>query len=144
MLNLSIGVVSMHVNFYALDTHVEFYMSRDNLLLSGAAPIRHCLLRVQSEEEPLLIEFLTTIADVFTQFAYLETVVIETGPGVYDVQILTDSLRKVNRVVVQHRTTDDGHKLALQAKNSPSCSTSAGLLSPFWCLQEDAENWEDW
>lgn len=137
----------MHIGIVSL-LHVEFHASQDDTQHSGAARIHHCLLRAQdSNDVQVLTNGLTTIGDTFTHFAYLETVVLEIGYELEldDVQSLAEALRKAcgAGVTVRYRTCEEAHKLALQAKKSPSSrSTSAGLLSPFWCLQEHVPNWE--
>ena len=116
-------------------------MSQDNLQHSGAARIHHCLLRVCGNSDmKALTKGLTTIGNTFAHFAHLETIVLEIGYRLwtYNVQSLIEALRKVSRVEVQHRTSDEGHKLALQAKKTRSHSKSTGLLSPFWCWEQDS------
>lgn len=137
----------MHTSGQGPSLHVEFHASQDDSLHFGAARIHHCLLRVHdSDNVQALTEGLSTIGDAFTTLAFLETVVLETDRTLETdhVQPLLEALRKVCGVDVQHRTCDETHKLALQAKKSPSRSTGAGLLSPFWCLHEHVDYWEDW
>ena len=119
------------------------HASQDNSQHSGAARIHHCLLRVTySEAVQKLIKGLQSTGDIFVHFAHLETVVLETGHKLKsdDVQLLTEALRKVCRAEVRHRTCDEAHKLALDAKKGAAYSPGAGLLSPFWCL---GDNWWD-
>ena len=87
-----------------------------------------------------------TLGDALAQFAHLETIVLETcyRLGVDDAQALLKSLRKACRVEVQHRTCEEAHQVALQAKKSPDRSVGAGLLSPFWCLKEHGAKWRSW
>lgn len=131
-----------------MSLQVEFHVSlEDDSLHLGAARIHHCLLRVQdSWNVEGLTKGLTTIGDIFAHFVYLETVVLETGRGLEtdDVQPLIEALRKVCRVDVRRRTSDEAHELALQVKKNSSRFMSAGLLSPFWCLQEHTEDWKSW
>ena len=132
---------------------IEFHASQDDLRHSGTACIHHCLLRVHhdgSRDMRLLVEGLAAVGDNFAhwQFVYLETVVLETSYrlNIDGVQALNEALRKVcgAGVTVQHRTFEEAHGLALRAQKDPSRhgSTSTGLLSPVWCLQEHALNWE--
>lgn len=138
------------MNFFedpSKSVHIEFHASQRDPRHSGAACIHHCLLRVQSSDDvPVLAEGLTTIGDAFAHFAYLETIVLETGRelGTDSVQSLTKVLRKGSMAEVRHRTCDEAHKLALQAKKSPSRCTSAELLSTFWCLREYNWQWNEW
>ena len=83
---------------------------------------------------------LKALGETLAQFAYLETVVLETGHwfDIDKVPSLLELLRNTCGADVQHRTFEGAHKLALQAKKSPSRSTGWGLLSPFWCLEERA------
>lgn len=123
--------------------HVEFHASHN------AGHIGHCLLRVYDHNGTrALTDDLITLGDTFVHFSHLETVVLETSRGleIDEIQTSTERLRKVCRpeVVVQHRTCDDAHKLALEAKESASRPSNAGLLSPFWCLQEGAKDWNNW
>ena len=136
----------MHADL-RLSPQVEFHTSQDDSQRPRAARIHHCLLRVQKiEDMQALTKNLTTISDTLSQFVHLETIVLETGHElkIDNVQLLIDALRKVSRVEVQHRTCDDGHKLALQVKKSPARSMSAELLSPLWCLKEYTWRWDDW
>lgn len=124
-----------------------FYVEFHNSQHSGY--IHHCLLRVYDNSgAQALTKDLTTLGDTFVHFSHLETVVLETSHELKpdDVESSTKRLRDVCRpeVVVQHRTCDDGHKLALEAKESASRSTNAGLLSPFWCLRESVKDWDKW
>lgn len=128
---------------------IEFHASQDAWRQPGAACIHHCLLRIKREHGPgseLYPKGLKSFSDILARFAYLETVVIETVDGFEtdDVQPLIEALRKFSMVEVQCRTFDGAHKLALEAKKNPSHSTSTGLLSPFWCLQRDTDEWDRW
>lgn len=125
--------------------HFEFHASQDKWQHLDAACIHHCLLRVFDRNgAQALAGDVTKIGNSLAQFTYLETVVLETGNRLEmdDVQSLIEALRKVITAEVQHRTCDEAHKLALQAKKSPSRPITAGLLSPFWCLQEHVEKWD--
>ena len=124
--------------------HVEFHASQDN-----AGHIRHCLLRVYDHNGArALTDDLITIGDTFTHFTHLQVVVLETSHELQanDVESSIERLRRVCRpeVVVQHRTCNDAHKLALEVKERASRSANAGPLSPFWCLQESAKDWDKW
>ena len=135
----------MHIGSVVPSLHIELHISRDDSLHLGAARIHHCLLRVKySGSVQILTEGSTAIGDLFAHSAYLETVVVETGLRFKTdhVQALIDALREGCTVEVHNRTSDEAHELALQAEKSPSRSISAGLLSPYWCLQERAEDWE--
>ena len=79
---------------------------------------------------------LKALCETLAQFTLLDSVVLETSHrfDIDKVPSLVELLRNTCRADVQHRTSDDAHKLALQAKKSPSCFTGGGLLSPFWCL----------
>ena len=106
-------------------------MSQDNSQHSGAARIHHCLLRVpDAEVAQKLTKGLQSNSDIFAHFAYLETVVLETGYKfkIEDVQSLTEALRKVCRAEVRHRTCEEALKLALDAKKGAAYSPGAGLL----------------
>ena len=99
-----------------------------------------------SDDVRVFTDGLQTIGDTFARFAYLETVVLETGYalGAKHVPPLLEVLRKVCRADVRHRTSAEAHELALQVKKSPSRSMSAGLLSPLWCLQGHTKQWKNW
>lgn len=129
-----------------LSCQVEFYASQDNSLHPRATCIRHFLLRLQEIGDVEALKKLITIGDTLTRFADLETIVLEIGYRLwpYNFQSLIGALRNVSGVNVQRRTSDQSYKLALQAKEYPSRSTNVELLSPFWCLQEHASNWDDW
>ena len=117
--------------------HVEFYTTQDNSLHPRAARIHHCLLRVfNSDSAQALTKGLTTIGNTFTRFAYLETIVLETSHklAIGDIDSLIEALQKASRADVQHRSFEEGHKLALQAKMGTARSPDTGLLSPFWCV----------
>lgn len=120
-------------------------MSQDDSQYSGAARIHHCLLRVtRGKFEEALIEGL---AALFARLAYLKTIVLETSHsswGDHDVQSVTEALRKVCKAEVEHRTCEEAHKLALQAKKNSARPPGAALLSPFWCLQTHADSWRAW
>ena len=84
------------------------------------------------------------LGDSFAQdLADLQTVTLETSDELKSdpVQVLLESLRSTCRVPVRHRTCGEAHKVALQAKQSPSRSGGAGPLSPFWCLEREAPVW---
>ena len=89
---------------------------------------------------------LKALGETLAQFAYLETVVLETSHqfDIDKVPSLVELLRNTCRADVQHRTSDDAHKLALQAKKSLSCSTGGGVLSPFWFLEKHERRWDYW
>ena len=134
--------------------HIEFHSRQDDPHHSGAARVHACLLRVSGYESGYetvqkLEETggLKALGETLAQFMLLETVVLETSYG-FDIGIevppLLESLRDTCWANVQHRTCEDAHKLALQAKKSPSCSTGGGLLSPFWCLKDDVWRWDNW
>ena len=145
--NASTGVASVHTDYPGPSLQVEFHVSQDDSLHLGAARIHHCLLHLHdSDDVRALRGDLTAIGDLFSHFAYLETVVLEIGHELEtdNVQPLIEALRKVCRADVRHRTSEEAHELALQAKKSPSRSFSAVLLSPFWCLQEHVHWWEHW
>ena len=115
---------------------------------SGAARVHACLLRVWKYETVPELEkagSLKALGETLVQFAYLETVVLETRHqfDIDKVPSLLELLRNTFRADVQHRTCNDAHKLALQAKKSPSRFTGGGLLSPFWCLKEHVWRWSD-
>ena len=84
------------------------------------------------------------LGDTLNQFPCLETVVVESHHKLEEapIQSLLGSLRKVCKanVEVQHRTCDEAHKIAVQAKED---STIAGLLSPYWC-QDMSHNGVTW
>ena len=125
----------------------EFHANQDTAQHPGATCINHCLLRVWDRSYiRAATEALTAIGDAFTGFAYLQTMVLETSHELDtdDVQSLTKALRKALGVAIQHRTSEEAHKLALRAKKSYSLSASEGLLSPFWCLQEHVKEWDQW
>lgn len=125
--------------------NLEFHTSHADWRHPGVACIHHCLLRVDDSKD--LMKILTEIGDTFPRFAYLETVVLETSRTLLadDVQPLLEALRKVcDGVEVQLRTADEAHKIALEAKESPSHSTSIGLLSPFWCVEGFVGIWDSW
>ena len=127
---------------------IEFHSRQDDPHHSGAARVHVCLLRVRYEtvRELKKTGSLKALGETLAQFAYLETVVLETGHrfDIDKVPPLLELLRNTCGAGVQHRTCDDAHKLALRAKNSPSRSTGEGLLSPFWCLERHVELWDDW
>ena len=127
--------------------HIEFHLRQDDSHHSGVARIHACLLRVRTYETARELEkSLVAVGETLAQLTLLETVVLETSQEV-DVErlpSLLESLRKTCRAEVQHRTCDEAHKLALQAKNSPSRSTGGGLLSPFWCLEKHVYTWDVW
>ena len=129
--------------------HIEFHSRQGDPHHSGAARVHACLLRVWQYETVQELEGtggLKALGETLAQFAYLETVVLETG-HLFDndkVPLLLELLRDICGADVQHRTCDDAHKLALQAKNSPSRSTGGGLLSPFWCLKKHVLRWDEW
>lgn len=83
-----------------------------------------------------LTKGLTAIGNTFTRFAYLETIVLETSHklAIGDSNSLIEALQKASRADVQHRSFEEGHKLALQAKKGTARSPDMGLLSPFWCV----------
>ena len=129
--------------------HIEFHSRQHDSHHSGAAREVHaCLLRVWQYETVQKLEEtggLKALGETLAQFAYLETVVLETSHefDIDEVPSLLESLRSTCRADVQHRTCEDAHKLALQAKDSPSRSTGGGLLSPFWCGQGvDTNEWQ--
>lgn len=143
LLNTPTGVAFV----YAGGLQVEFHANQVDWRHPGVARIHHCLLRVDNTDTDDLKKGLTTIGNTFLSFAYLETVVLETGYEVdaEDVQSLMEALRKVcGGVELQHRTADQAHKLALQAKKSSSHSASGGLLSPYWCLEAYVQEWSNW
>ena len=96
---------------------------------------------MQKLEEP---GSLKALCETLAQFTYLETVVLETSHrfNIDKVPSLLELLHDTCGADVQHRTCEDAHKLALQAKKSPSRSTGGGLLSLFWCLEE--RGWQLW
>ena len=128
--------------------HIEFHSRQHDSHHSGAARVHACLLRVWQYETVQKLEEtggLKTLGETLAQFAYLETVVLETGSSPFDIDkvpSMLESLRNTCGAHVQHRTCDSAHKLALQAKESPSRSTGGGLLSPFWCGHVGA--WKNW
>ena len=132
------------------ELYIEFHSRQVDPHHSGAARVHACLLRVVRNyvtgENLESTESLKAIGETLVQFTYLETVVLETGHrfDIDKVPSLLESLRNTCGADVQHRTCDDAHKLALQAKKSPSRSTGAGLLSPFWCLKKLWWRWDNW
>ena len=129
--------------------HIEFHSRQGDSHHSGAARVHACLLRVWQYATVLELEkagSLKALGETLAQFAYLETVVLETRHqfDIDKVPSLLESLRNTRGADVQHQTCDDAHKLALQAKKSPSRSTGGGLLSPFWCLGRYRYNWDMW
>ena len=130
---------------------IEFHSRQGDPHHSGAARIHACLLRVRDYETVLNLEkteSLKALGETLAQIAYLETVVLETGRwfDINKVPSLLESLRDTCGADVQHRTCDDAHKLALEAKKCPSHSTGGRLLSPFWCSDSefDEYGWEKW
>ena len=89
---------------------------------------------------------LKALRENLAQFAYLETVVLETGRQlmVEDIEALLEALRAGSRADVQHRTCDDGLRLALGVKTDTDGDADARLLSPFWCLKTHVRIWEHW
>ena len=89
---------------------------------------------------------LKALGETLAQFAYLETVILETS-DLFDIDTvpsLLESLRNTCGADVQHRICEDAHELALQAKKSPSRSIGGGLLAPFWCLDKHVRYWSGW
>ena len=129
----SAAVISTQIGFFLF---VEFHARQDDPQRLGASRVHHCLLRTESNfDTETLLKNSQSLADILNRFRFLETVVFEAGARLEatTVQSLLEALRKACRVEVQHRTYDEGHKLALQAKKSSSWSSDMGLLSPFWC-----------
>ena len=129
--------------------HIEFHSRQDDPHHSGAARIQACLLRVRNYDTVEKLEetgSLKALGETLAQFAYLETVVLETSHqfDIDKVPSLLELLRDTCGADVQHRTCEDAHKLALQAKKSPPHSTGGGLLSPFWCLEKYVRHWVVW
>ena len=147
LLNASTGVASVYMSSGPEDAPViEFHARQISRRHSGAARVHHCLLRIKSDSPGLYPKGLKPpFGNIISRFAYLETVVVETGRGFEtdDVQSLIEALHdsEGGGVEVQHRTSDEAHKLALQAKKSPSRSMGA---SPFWCLQWNTDEWDKW
>ena len=118
--------------------HLEFHVRHDDSHPASAAYIRHCLLRVHAGNSVLqLEEELAAIGGAFRHFAYLETVVLETGGGVEPetAELLLEALRGACSVEVRHRSCSESYAAARLAKESPSPVTSTDLQSPFWYLQ---------
>lgn len=126
---------------------IEFHACQDAWRHPGVACIHHCLLRIVSDGAELDPKGLKPpFGGILARFAYLEIVVLETHHKFKtdNVQPLIEALREGCTVEVHHRTFDEAHKLALEVKKGPSHSTSAGLLSPLWCLQRFANLWDKW
>ena len=83
---------------------------------------------------------LASLGDTLVRFAHLESVVLETSSmlSADETQGLLNALREASGVEVQHRTCDQAHKLALEAKKNSAHFVSAAPLSPFWCLERYA------
>ena len=146
LFNASTGVASVCMRSVSeIVPVIEFHASKDAWRHPGTASIHRCLLRIKGDGPGLNRKGLKPpFSDILACFTYLETVVVETGRGFWtgDVQSVIVALHKGSGVEVQHRTSDEALKLALQAKKSPSRSTSAGPLSPLWCLQRSTELWD--
>ena len=125
--------------------HIEFHSRQGDPHHSGAARVHACLLRVQWYEQLEKAGDLKALGETLAQFMFLETVVLETSDqfDIDEVPSLLEWLRNTCRADVQHRTCDEAHKVALQAKKSPSRSTGGQLLSPFWCLKH-LTDWLGW
>ena len=127
--------------------YVEFYAKQFGLQRTGTAHICHCLLRARnSSNVQTLLKGSASLGKPLSRLPYLETVFFESSHELEaaSVQPLLESLGKACRVEVQHRTCDEAHKLAVQAKKSPSRSTGGGLVSPFWCLEKNRRKWWVW
>ena len=119
--------------------HIEFHSRQGNPHHSGTARVHACLLRVLDYDTVQNLEEtggLKALGETLAQFAYLETVVLETSHpfDIDKVPSLLELLRNTCRADVQHRTCDDAHKLALQAKKSPSRSTGGGHYTLTSCI----------
>ena len=132
------------------ELYIEFHSRQVDPHHSGAARVHACLLRVLDYDTVQNLEEtggLKALGETLAQFAYLETVVLETSHrfDIDEMPPLLELLRETCGANVQHRTCEDAHKLALQVKKSPSHSTG-GLLSPFWCSDSelDDDRWEEW
>ena len=99
-----------------------------------------------SDDARFLAENARTLSEVFARFAHLETIVLETGRQLVigNVEPLLEALRTGSGADVQHRTCDDGLRLALGVKMGTDEDADAGLLSPFWCLKTHVRIWEHW
>ena len=141
----SSGVASAHIGpAFQVEFHADQYDTRQRF-----ARVHHCLLRVRDRRDVQALtqsEVGTALRDSFAQFAHLESLVVETGHALVsdpDVESLLDLLSASSTSNVQHRTSDEAHALALEAK-STTLPSSAGLLSPFWCAPEYASKWKIW
>ena len=83
--------------------------------------------------------------DTFPRFEYLETIILETHHSFSTERFtpLLEMLRRVSGVEVQHRTYEEGHKLALQAKKRIFDPARVGVVSPLWCIDKHAHDWPD-
>ena len=119
--------------------YIEFHLRQDDP--PRAAHVHACLLRINDRDIFWDLQTrIATLVDTVARLAHLDKVVLETGRRVSlcsKIQALLEMLRNTCRVtvLVELRTCDEAHKIALQAKKSPR-STGEDLLSPFWCLQE--------
>ena len=126
--------------------HIEFHSRQGDPHHSGAARVHACLLRVQWYEQLEKAGDLKALCETLAQFTLLDSVVLETSSrfDIDKVPSLVELLRNTCRADVQHRTSDDAHKLALQAKKSLSRPTGGGVLSPFWFLEKHERRWDYW
>ena len=134
---------------FGMEVMVEFHSRQDYTQSPGTVRIHACLLRFPGHGTMKELEKISmALGETLASLTSLEIIVLETGDQINDDEVssLLGSLRNICRVEVQHRTCDEGHKLALQAKKSPSCSTGGELLSPFWCLtkQGTMDTWNWW
>ena len=121
------------------DLQIEFHSRQAGTQSSGTARIHACLLRVLSDGgKDRLEKDSRALGEALALLTFLEVVVLETSHWINndDVSSLLGWLRNGCSVGVQHRTCNEAHKLALQAKKSPSPLTGGGLLSPFWCSDQ--------
>ena len=129
------------------DLQIEFHSRQDGTQSSGTARIYACLLRVLSDGGRKDLEKNSrALGEALASLTFLDVIVLETGNRINDGEVssLLGSLREACRVEVQHRTCDEAHQLALQAKKSHSRSAGGGLVSPFWCLEKHAYAWHRW
>ena len=129
-----IAVVSFHVPSLQL----ELYIQQADPERSRTWRVRHCLLRVRHNSDvQALMKGLHPRGGTPTHLAHVETIILETGALVAANTIppMIAALREGSMAEVRHTTCDEAHKLALQAKKQPSCSTATEFVSPSWCFQ---------
>ena len=130
--------------------HLEFHAKQTQL--RGVAHVHHCLVRVAREHNlRTLKERVLQLRHTLARFPCLETLVIET-PNREDfgdaqaIEPLVEELQAALSANVQHRTCDDAHKVAMQARKATGRSVHghAELVSPFWLLNEHGWLWKLW